>query len=46
VTWDMPTEKKCPQCESMLVQKNTAQKGSYLHCTGADCKYKEQVLKD
>ena len=42
VTWDLPTEKKCPHCNSMMVQKNSAQKGVTLQCTGTDCKYREQ----
>lgn len=46
VTWDLPTEKKCPQCDSMLVQKNSAQKGISLQCTGSECKYREQVPRE
>lgn len=43
VTWDLPTEKKCPQCNSMMVQKSSAQKGITLQCTDSGCKYREQA---
>lgn len=41
VTWDLPTDKKCPDCSSMLVQKKSAQRGTSLQCTGNGCKYTE-----
>ncbi|PKM47634.1 MAG: type I DNA topoisomerase [Firmicutes bacterium HGW-Firmicutes-8] len=43
VSWDAPTNKKCPQCSSMLVQKSSANKGSFLSCVGPQCGYKEKV---
>lgn len=43
VSWDLPTDKRCPQCNSVLVQKNGGSKGKVLACTGTGCKYKEKV---
>lgn len=39
VFWDKPTDKRCPQCESLLVEKIT--KTSTLKCSNKECKYKE-----
>lgn len=43
VSWDLPTNKRCPQCNSILVQKSGGSKGTVLSCTGAGCKYREKV---
>ena len=37
--WDRPTDKKCPECGSMLALKES--KG-VLVCTNKECKYKEE----
>jgi DNA topoisomerase-1 len=43
VSWDLPTDKKCPDCGSILVQKSGGSKGNMLRCSGQECKYKEVV---
>lgn len=45
VSWDKPTEKFCPKCGSVLVEKYT--KGNkFLKCTNDKCKYTENTIKD
>ncbi|MDF2713710.1 MAG: topA [Paenibacillus sp.] len=39
VSWDKPADKPCPNCSSMLVEKNT-KAGSFLQCV--ECSYKEE----
>lgn len=41
VSWDKPTEKKCPECGSMMVEKYSKKKGTYYKCTNKDCKHTE-----
>lgn len=43
VTWDTPTEKKCPICGEVLVKKTTRQKGTVLKCNDRTCRYQEVV---
>jgi len=43
VSWDQPTDKKCPQCSKVLVQKSVGGKGPVLKCSGSDCKYQEKA---
>lgn len=43
VTWDLPTNKRCPQCSNILVQKSGGNKGTVLACTGPNCKYREKA---
>lgn len=43
VTWDLPTNKKCPKCSNILVRKSGGSKGPVLSCTAPDCKYREQA---
>lgn len=43
VSWDMPTDKKCPQCESILLKKNAGNKGTVLRCSNQQCKYREMA---
>ncbi|HWI54938.1 MAG TPA: type I DNA topoisomerase [Desulfobacteria bacterium] len=45
VSWDLPTTKRCPDCDSVLVQKSSGKKGTILHCIASDCKYKEVVVE-
>lgn len=40
VSWDRPVEKKCPQCQGMLIVKNS-KSGSHIQCV--QCDYKEEV---
>ena len=37
--WDRPTNKKCPECGSMLALKESK---NILVCTNKECKYKEE----
>jgi DNA topoisomerase-1 len=39
VSWDKPADKPCPNCSSMLVEKNT-KAGSFLQCV--ECGHKEE----
>lgn len=39
VSWDKPADKPCPNCSSMLVEKNT-KAGAFLQCV--ECGYKEE----
>ncbi|PKM80832.1 MAG: type I DNA topoisomerase [Firmicutes bacterium HGW-Firmicutes-14] len=41
VTWDMPTNKRCPDCKSILLQKSAGSRGTMLKCSKSLCKYKE-----
>ncbi|MCF8001983.1 MAG: type I DNA topoisomerase [Halanaerobiales bacterium] len=41
VSWDKPTEKKCPECGSMMVEKYSKKKGTYYKCTNKECKHTE-----
>jgi len=45
VTWDQPTNKKCPDCSSILLQKSSGSKGTVLRCSGDGCKYRESVMQ-
>lgn len=45
VSWDLPTEKRCPDCKSILVQKSMGAKGTVLRCSGEKCRYKEVVTE-
>ncbi|WP_174520454.1 type I DNA topoisomerase [Desulfolucanica intricata] len=39
VTWDLPTNEKCPECGSMMVQKNSKNK-QILRCINEECMFK------
>lgn len=43
VSWDLPTDKRCPECNGILVRKGTGNK-AVLRCTGDKCKYKEAAV--
>ncbi len=45
MTWNQPTDKKCPECESILVMKNTKSKKT-IQCSNKDCKYKKEINED
>ncbi|MDQ0214313.1 DNA topoisomerase-1 [Oikeobacillus pervagus] len=42
LSWDKPIERKCPKCESLLVEKKL-KKGVQVQCT--ECDYKEEAQK-
>ena len=41
VTWNKPVNKRCPQCNSILVMSNSKKSGLYFKCSNSDCDYKE-----
>jgi len=43
VSWDKPTNKSCPNCEQVLVEKRN-RSGARLQCVG--CDYSEEILED
>jgi DNA topoisomerase-1 len=46
VTWNKPIDKRCPQCNSILVISNNKKSGLYFKCSNSDCDYKEFKKKD
>lgn len=44
VSWDKPTNKKCPVCGNILVEKFSG-KNKILKCINKECSYKENVDK-
>ncbi len=46
VTWNKPVNKRCPQCNSILVISNSKKSGLYFKCSNSDCDYKEFKKKD
>ena len=42
-TWDVPTDKKCPECSSMLLSKKNK---NYLYCSNEKCGYKSEENND
>ena len=41
VSWKRPVNKKCPNCNSILVLTINKKKGNYLECSNSDCDYRE-----
>jgi len=46
VTWNKPVNKRCPQCNSILVISNTKKSGLCFKCSNSDCDYKEFKKED
>src|SRR5665648_10242 len=46
VTWNKPINKRCPQCNSILVISNNKKNGLYFKCSNSDCDYKEFKKED
>jgi DNA topoisomerase-1 len=46
VTWNKPVNKRCPQCNSILVISNSKKTGLYFKCSNFDCDYKEFTKED
>lgn len=44
VSWNKPTDKDCPKCGSMMVEKYSKKRGAYYKCTNKECKH--TVKKD
>lgn len=45
VSWNEPTNEKCPKCSTMMVKKYSKTKGQYLECTNTECKEKVIIEK-
>ncbi|MHB1458539.1 MAG: type I DNA topoisomerase [Armatimonadota bacterium] len=43
VTWDRPLDRKCPKCESLLVEKRWYGKPQGIKCSSEECDYKEST---
>jgi len=46
VTWNKPINKRCPQCNSILVISNNKKSGLYFKCSNSDCDCKEFKKED
>jgi DNA topoisomerase-1 len=42
MTWNQPTDRKCPECNSILVIQNRKNKKT-IKCSNKECKYKEET---
>ncbi len=42
-TWDVPTDKKCPNCSDILLKKKSK---NYIYCRNEKCGYKIEDTKD
>lgn len=45
VTWNKPVDKKCPQCNHILVTMKDKKNGFYFKCSNSACNYKD-VIKE
>lgn len=45
MTWSQPIDRKCPECESILVTQNKKNK-KVIKCSNKECKYKEEEDKN
>ncbi len=43
VTWNKPLNKRCPQCNSILVLSINKKSGFFYKCSNSDCDYKDRV---
>lgn len=41
VSWDKPIDRKCPECDHILLEKNTKKKKKVV-CSNPECKYMEE----
>lgn len=42
VSWNMPIDRKCPQCSQVLVYKQS-KRGDKILCSNKECKYEEKI---
>ena len=40
-SWDRPTGKNCPECDSFLIEKYSKSKSGYIKCANKECSYSE-----
>ncbi len=43
MVWNKPINKKCPECNSLMVVKNYKRKGTVHKCTNSDCGHSEKA---
>ncbi len=43
ISWDLPLDKKCPECDSYLLKKNG--RGAKVYCSNKECGYTEKTNK-
>jgi len=41
MTWSKPVNKKCPQCNSILIINKDKKRGFYYKCSNSNCNYQE-----
>ncbi|HZK11269.1 MAG TPA: DNA topoisomerase, partial [Atribacterota bacterium] len=46
MTWNKPVNKRCPQCNSILVSSHNKKSGFYYKCSNSDCDYKDFIKED
>lgn len=46
VTWNKPVDKKCPQCNHILVIMKDKKNGFYYKCSNSACNYRDVVKED
>jgi DNA topoisomerase-1 len=46
VTWNKPVDKKCPQCNHILVTLKDKKSGFYYKCSNSACNYKDVIKVD
>ena len=46
VTWNKPVDKKCPQCNHILVIMKDKKNGFYHKCSNSACNYKDVIKED
>jgi len=46
VTWNKPVDKKCPQCNHILVIVKDKKNGFYYKCSHSACNYKAYIKED
>ena len=45
VSWDKPTGKRCPHCNSIMVERRT-KKGKLIICSNKECNYEPEQQPD
>ena len=43
MTWNKPVNKRCPQCNSILVSSHNKKSGFYYKCSNSNCDYKDFI---
>ncbi|MFW5971989.1 MAG: type I DNA topoisomerase [Bacillota bacterium] len=46
VTWNKPVEKKCPDCEGLMVEKRSKKKGHIYKCINKECGHEEEASEN